>query len=205
MLYNTLSVLSSQEQSYLSKFSVFQQQLAAMAAKGIEFHKKKIRQYAKVRDADKDGFVTRHDYDLILERYKKLGVSDQHIKFTKRFFDTVCDAVGLTDHTKALTYEQFADNYTSQVVKIAKDNLAYANSAFDVVDLDGDGDISFAEWETTMKALGFDTAHARVTFDAMDTNGNNTIQRDEFADYHYEFFMSTDDKMNSSILFGPIN
>lgn len=173
--------------------------------KNVEFHKKKIRQYAKVRDTNKEGFVTRHDYDLVLKRFEELGAPEQHLKFTKKFFDTLCDAVGLSDHTRKLSYEEFAEIYVTQVGIIAKDTIAYLNSIFDIVDANGDGEISIEEWETSMKALGFNTAHAQATFAAMDSNGDKMVQRDEFADYHYEFFFSTRDTMNSSILFGPIN
>ena len=172
--------------------------------KDVEFHKKKLRQYAKVRDTDKDGFVTRHDYDLVLKRSKELGAPDQHLKLAETFFGMICDAVGLTDHTKALTYEQYADIYVTQVEKIVKDGIAYVESAFDLIDLDGDGKISIAEWETFMKTCGFDTEQARATFDAMDTNGDDAVERDELVQYLYEFFITADDKMNSSILFGPI-
>lgn len=39
--------------------------------KGVEFHKKKLRRYASVRDLDKDGTVRKEDYDLIVKRYQE--------------------------------------------------------------------------------------------------------------------------------------
>ena len=169
-----------------------------------EFHKKKLRNYARVRDFDKDGFVTRHDYDKIVERFKQLGVPPGHIEATKKFFKTLANALGLTDYSKKLTYDQFADAYITNLGVIAKDTIPYMKSCFDATDTNGNGVISIDEWKVIMKGLGFDSAHAKVTFDAMDANGNGTITPEEFTEYHYEFFCTNQNNLKSAILMGPI-
>ena len=40
-------------------------------------------------DADKDGVITRADYRLVLQRYREMGISDEHLKkLEKAYSDT---------------------------------------------------------------------------------------------------------------------
>ena len=55
------------------------------------------------------------------------------------------------------------------------------------------------------KALGADVAYARASFDAMDMDGNGVVSKEEFTAYNIEFFYSTEDKLNSSIMYGPLD
>ena len=56
----------------------------------------------------------------------------------------------------------------------------------------------------SLKALNIDKAHARASFDAMDTNGDGKISKEEFVAYHVEFYYTAEDKLKSSILYGPL-
>ena len=172
--------------------------------KAVEFHKKKLRNYARTRDLNKDGFVTRRDYEQIVERFKELSAPPEHIMATVRYLETLCSALGLTDNSKSLTYDQFADVYVANLGVIAKETIAYMKSCFDAADANKNGVITIDEWEVIMKGLGFDTAHAKVTFDAMDIDKDGVITAGEFTEYHYEFFCSNQDTLNSSILMGPL-
>ena len=80
---------------------------------------------------------------------------------------------------------------------------------FKSVDTDANGTISFKEWVEYYKALGVDPCHARASFDAMDTNGDNDVSMEEFAAYNKEFFFSADAFfqliLHSSIMYGPLD
>ena len=54
------------------------------------------------------------------------------------------------------------------------------------------------------KCLGIDPAHARASFDALDTNNDGVISEEEFRAYHWEFFCTTENKLNSEIMYGPL-
>ena len=76
---------------------------------------------------------------------------------------------------------------------------------FEIIDEDGDGVISREEWIKYSKAIGITPVHAEASFNAMNADGNKTVSRDEFLAYNHEFFYSTEDKLKSSLLFGPID
>ncbi len=75
---------------------------------------------------------------------------------------------------------------------------------FKTVNENGDGRISFQEWVNHYKSMGIPVEHARASFDAMDSDGDGSVSEKEFCNYHSEFFCSTEDKLKSSILFGPL-
>lgn len=45
-----------------------------------EFWKKKLMTAMKIRDANKDGFISKADFQLIIQRYKQTGVSEEHLQ-----------------------------------------------------------------------------------------------------------------------------
>ena len=76
---------------------------------------------------------------------------------------------------------------------------------FNCLDINGDGVVSMNEWELHYKCMGIDPKHAKASFEAMDTNSNGVVSLEEFTAYHVEFFSSTDNKLNSAILYGPLD
>ena len=76
---------------------------------------------------------------------------------------------------------------------------------FNCLDINGDGVVSMNEWELHYKCMRFDPKHAKASFEAMDTNGDGVVSLEEFTAYHVEFFSTTDNKLNSAILYGPLD
>ena len=72
------------------------------------FWKKKFRRAVITRDADKTGFITRRDFELVLEHYKRIaGNSTKKIeKLSKIMFDS-CNQGSLTDASVKLSYKEF--------------------------------------------------------------------------------------------------
>ena len=158
---------------------------------------------------DKNGFIERSDFQRITQRYKDLPeVSEEHVKVLSEILTELCDEVGLTDDTKKMTYKQFKENWLITMVRAEKEGNLHTVTPFpkmfDIVDLDENGVITLDEWITHYKAYGIDTAHAPASFEAMDTNHDGVVTRDEFAAYYDEFFYTADDKLKSSILYGPL-
>ena len=63
---------------------------------------------------DKDGVITRKDFELVVQRYKDLGgVSGEELQRTQECLMKICDSVGLTDDTKQFTYEEFKTRHAN--------------------------------------------------------------------------------------------
>ena len=169
-----------------------------------EFWKKKIRKAVVSSDTNKDGHISREDFQIVLERYKKVESSkEEHLeKLSKRIF-RLCDITGMKDATVKLSYEEFEQRWLANIVKYPEHNDLF-RSMFDNLDINGDGVISFSEWETHYVAMGISPEHARPSFDAMDANSDGKVTLDEFVNYHHEFFYTSENKLNSAILYGPL-
>jgi Ca2+-binding EF-hand superfamily protein len=171
-----------------------------------EFYRKKFQRAMEVRDANKDGFIQRSDFMMVVKRYKELGATDEHLKKMTSAFEEGWKMWGLVDDSTALTYDEFASKHMQAMAEFSKEGAVKLFSGmFETTDLDGNGEISFKEWEDHYKALGVNIAYARASFDAMDADGNGVVSKEEFVAYNIEFFYSTEDKLNSSIMYGPLD
>ena len=184
---------------YLSTSAAVQSKVRESA-----FWKKKFMLAMKNRDADKDGFISRKDFYLLVQRYEDLGYSPEQTKKIKNTFQQNFETWGLENESTALTYEQFSENYMKGLERAGEFHPSLFKEMFETVDMNGDGKITFDEWVKHNKAMGIDQKHARASFDAMDADGDGEVSVEEFSNYHREFFFSTEDKLKSSILYGPL-
>lgn len=167
-----------------------------------EFWNKKFRHHLKYRDVNSDGFIERDDFFIVVDRYQKMGASEEAVKKLRESGENLCDALGLVGG-KTLSY----DDFTKKSIDIFENQgygLVHASLSimFDIIDTNGDGEISFDEWDTYCNAMGI--PNAKASFESMDTDQNRKVSREEFEAYNKEFFFSSEDNLHSSILFGPI-
>ena len=172
-----------------------------------QFWKKKFRKAVLVRDTNKDGCISRADFELMVDHCKKLDSSTpKHLDKFTQYVQMFCTSFGLVDESVKLSYNEFEEKWMGfikeWVEKGTIDN--FFESMFHMQDINEDGFISFEEWTAHYQISGIDTAHARASFDAMDTNHDGKISEDEFVKYHMEYFFSTENKLNSAILCGPL-
>lgn len=169
-----------------------------------EFFLKKLQKEARVRDTNKDGFISKEDYDVVVQRYKEMGVSEAHLEKLRKNHDMLCTVMGITDDSIKLSYDQCIANFTKSSAQL-EEVIKIFDTHFDIIDTNEDGKISFKEWTEHYKALDIDVKHARASFDAMDTNGDGIVSRDEFRAYHKEYYTTADDNLKSSLLHGPLD
>ena len=171
-----------------------------------EFWLKKLMMAMSVVDANKDGFISKADFDLVIERYHKMGSSEEHLERLKEAYAVLRQVLGVADDDTRLTYEETIENFGKGIITSTTEELAmFITAHFETIDSDGNGEISFREWTEMYKAVGINTEFARASFDAMDANGDGIVSREEFTAYGKEYFFSAEDKLKSSILFGPLN
>ena len=169
-----------------------------------DFWKKKFHGAVVALDVDKNGVISSADFDLIVQRYRENGASPEHIKTLQESFEKLYEIWGLTDKNKEITIADFETMFQEKLEK----SYAYTDELysgwFKQVDMDANGWISLKEWEQHYRALGIAVEHAKTSFEAMDANHDGKISMEEFIDYHTEFFFSDEDKLKSSILYGPL-
>ena len=172
-----------------------------------EFWRKKIYQAVKARDVNKNGYLSRADFMLVVKHYKQLQTTTpQLLKNLTKMMESFCNDLGLKDDSVHLNYMQAREVFCSIVKNWAEKGLAEQSgiAMFNSLDADGDGYISLEEWKNHYEAFGIDPVHAPASFNAIDTSGNGKISREEFVAYHMEFYFTDQNKLQSSILYGPM-
>ena len=170
-----------------------------------DFWKKKFLRCLETLDVNKDGFISREDFETIVKRYKELGAPDSHIEKLKTNNEFLYAGWGISDPSVKLTFEEAIEVYTNflESAKNREKHIEVFALMFEQVDMDGNGWISFDEWENHYKAFVLHLDAAKASFEAMDANKDGKISKEEFVKYHTEYFFTAEDKLKSSILYGP--
>ena len=172
-----------------------------------EFWKKKFHKSVALRDTNNSGYISRADFELIVDRYKQLDSSTaKHIENLTKSLSHVCDEIGLTDSNERLTYDDFQECWLAGMSSTvaASEGKVFFRDMFTNLDMNCDGVVTINEWEAHYKVLGISLDYARASFDAMDADGDGNITLEEFVDYHTEYFYTAENKLNSAILYGPL-
>ena len=180
-----------------------------------DFWCKKFRRGIEAHDTNKSGDISRADFEVIVNGYRKLSTATpQYLEKLSNSLMKFADMLGFTDASVKMSYDDFEDAYLKLILgegaKLASpdDKLQFARNnfsdMFSNLDMNGDGVVTFNEWSAHYHCMGIDTAHARASFDAMDKNGDGKITKEEFVNYHYEYWYTAENTLNSEIMYGPL-
>ena len=97
------------------------------------------------------------------------------------------------------SYEEFEQHWQASI-----NFLKLFERTFVSLDANGDRIIDINEWKVHNAAMGIPPDHAQSSFTAMDADGDGKITMNEFKTYYYEYFCTTENKLNSAILYGPL-
>ncbi|HEV2639102.1 MAG TPA: EF-hand domain-containing protein [Actinocrinis sp.] len=163
-------------------------------------------------DANNDGFVDGSDYQKLADRYLtayKLGKDDRRARALQSFCQIYW--LELLRHSGVdgdrLTKEQFVTASRLASIDTSRLNVAEgtANVIFDVIDVDGDNEISKAEYARFLKDVWkVDAPDAMDLFTALDSDGDGAISRQELVRAIREYFLSNDPNAPGSLFFGHI-
>ncbi|MFC7983394.1 EF-hand domain-containing protein [Streptomyces sp. NPDC057336] len=165
-------------------------------------------------DTDADGFIDRRDVSALAQRILS-GVGEGGHSPTGRellsaldqvWEELACDAD--TDRDGRVSQEEFtqgmrAGQLTSQDAydRYFRPGVA---AAYRVIDRDGDGVVSRAEFGTLQQAFGTPADQADQIFEQFDADGNGLLDAAELTRHARDFRLSTDRSAAGNGLFGPL-
>jgi len=173
-----------------------------------KFWERKARGYIQRIDVDGDGKVTKADYEMLVDRYLKLGHADELkakqitrrlVKIWYDFFDESATDGAVNSDEWIAAVRRFPIFGLFRVI------VEFMNLFFDLIDINGDGVIQKEEYAFFLNAFRVeDKAAIENSFNALDKDGDGQIDHDEFVNAGLEFWMSDDENLDSKLLFGPL-
>jgi Ca2+-binding EF-hand superfamily protein len=172
------------------------------------FIERKLKTYFSRIDFDKDGAITRSDFEGLGTRFvesEKLDAAkgaDLKAKLVQVWEQYLKGVV--SDGTK-LTESVFVEAVKKQRgdPKFKEVLAGPLPLFFSAVDGNGDGLIQKEEFQLFFKLLGIEKDAAK-SFEAIDTNKDGDISKEEFVIAGTDFFTSTDESSPSKLFWGPL-
>lgn len=174
-----------------------------------EFWARKMRTYFDRIDFDKDGVITRSDFEGMADRFieserldpgRGKELKDKLIQV----WDKYLSGVG---HGNAITEPEFVSS-----MKKLKNNSGELRGTiegplplfFGAIDANSDGMIQESEYALLFEILGIDSSLASASFKAIDTNNDGLLSLAEFVEAGIEFFLGEDETEPSRLFWGPL-
>lgn len=172
----------------------------------------KLARTFDVMDANQDGYVDWTDYQQLADRYIQayhLDKNDRRARALQTF--TQIYWLELLRHSGVdadrLTKDQYVTANRLAVIDTSRLNVTEGggHAIFDVIDSDGDNEISKDEFARFLRDVWrSDAPDAMDSFTRLDTDGDGMISRQEFIRAMREHFLSNDPDAPGSLFFGHI-
>ncbi|GAB2579449.1 calcium binding protein CalD [Streptomyces capparidis] len=172
----------------------------------------KLERKFDTMDANHDGYLDWTDYQKLADRYVeayRLEKDDRRA----RALHTFCQIywLELLRHAGAegdrLTKEQFVTAARLAAIDTSRLNVAEGGGhvIFDVIDVDGDNEISRDEFARCLRDVWrVQAPDAMDSFTKLDTDGDGAISRQEFIRAVREHFLSNDPDAPGSLFLGHL-
>ncbi|MEU9130438.1 EF-hand domain-containing protein [Kitasatospora sp. NPDC048540] len=172
----------------------------------------KLERTFQTMDANNDGYLDWTDYQKLADRYiqaYKLGKDDRRARALQSFCQIYW--LELLRHAGVdadrLSKDQFV--MANRLASIDTSRLNMADGAghviFDVIDVDGDNEISKDEFKRFLRDVWRTEAPDSMdVFNKLDTDGDGAISRQEFIRAVREHFLSDNPDAPGSLFFGHV-
>ena len=187
--------------------------MSKLTARQRAFHLKKMRTRMMKLDVNKDGFISREDYELMVTRLYEYRKLDEHkAELTRNAFMQLADMLGLKPGVK-IPLEEAAKNANREYLDLAesanqKTSLLEKSHSliFDVLDLNKDGCISLDEFKVYfhIMAPSVDETDVIESFNTIDRDKSGEITREEFIKAAIDFFHGFEESSIYSAFFGRL-
>lgn len=163
-------------------------------------------------DANNDGQVDWSDYQHLADRYidaYKIGRDDRRARALQSFLQTYWLEMLRHAGVEAdrLTKDQFITANRLASIDASRLNVTdgLGHVIFDVIDVDGDNEVSKAEFARFLRDVWrIEAPDAMDSFALLDTDGDGAISRQEFIRAVREHFLSDSPDAPGSLLFGHL-
>ncbi|GAA2501714.1 calcium binding protein CalD [Streptomyces thermolineatus] len=172
----------------------------------------KLEREFDAMDANHDGYLDWTDYQKLADRYiqaYRLDKNDRRARALQAFCQIYW--LELLRHAGVdgdrLTKDQFVTANRLAAIDTSRLNVTEGggHAIFDVIDVDGDSEISKAEFERFLRDVRRSEApDAMEAFIRLDTDGDGAISRHEFIRAIREHFLSNDPDAPGSLFFGRV-
>ena len=176
------------------------------------FQQRKLTRYFNCLDVDANGFFEKDDVNRIAERLAEArGIE----KGTEAFDEIQGGLEMIWDNARLQSYSQDPNRVTLADWLVHEDIVLsteewreqymkkVTRDVFDLVDADGNGEISVEEYTQLMRAFGVEEGIPEWSFQHLDLDGNGVIDKEEFVQIVEEFHISEDRDAPGNYLFGP--
>jgi Ca2+-binding EF-hand superfamily protein len=176
------------------------------------YHLRKMRTRMFRLDINKDGFISREDYELMGIKLAELsGMTGEQAEAAKKQFLKVADMVNVKPGVKTPLEEAAKKASESLLVTMtAKERSALINDThnlvFDAIDTNKDGHISLSEFKVYLKIIapGIEEDKISHSFSTIDSDKNGEISREEFLAAANDFLQGVEETEVSKVFFGPL-
>ncbi|MBW4719848.1 EF-hand domain-containing protein [Saccharothrix obliqua] len=169
-----------------------------------DLQKRKSAIVFRAMDANDDGYLERADFEALTERWAGIrdGDGTRLRELVMNWWDTLRSASD-ENRDDRVTFDELlsvVDNLGTMLDLV----VATAESMFEAVDEDGDGEISAPEYGRLIRAwTGADTPTDAV-FARLDLDGDGHISKGEFARHWVEFWAGDDEDAPGTHVFGEV-
>lgn len=165
-----------------------------------DLQRRKVSLVFGAMDADGDGVLTQHDFELLTERWTAKRAGDEAVlsAVMMGWWETLSQAAGNTERVTLENVLAVVD-----ILPQARETVdATAEAMFAVVDENSDDEISRDEYVAMIEAWNGQSAD--IDFALLDLNSDGTVTRDEFIELWYEFWAGDNASAPGTYVFGPL-
>ncbi|MCJ0874240.1 EF-hand domain-containing protein [Streptomyces sp. AP-93] len=172
----------------------------------------KLQRRFELFDDDRDGRVSKADYDRLAVRLAEASDSEPDSDPAQRLrqeYDEgwlrMCKQLGRGTDT-SMNREEFVDAWhgVQEAYGFTTSILPIVDTVIAAMDRNGDGALDVQEFTRWLAAYGVDQASALEAFEHLDRDHDGLIRRDELTSAFEEFFLSTDASAPGNWLYGPL-
>ena len=175
------------------------------------FHLRKMKTRMARMDVNKDGYISREDYELIGKKLAEYsGLKGVQAESVRKEFLKVADVLKLHPGVK-VPLQQAAIQANVAIFSMTpeerKSSLRASHDLlFDVIDSNKDGHISVKELKVYYQVIAPDMSEEEIihSFNTIDTNKNGEISREEFMAAAEDFLHAVEETELSKIFFGKL-